>query len=520
MSRDITTRKHPIYAARFVQNLRNRLAIDGGRPYIDARLQRAPNETDVSWLGSADDGVVGRRDRACLVNDAGRIAAKINQYIFKSPATRSGADEAWLDNASGDGKSASRFMEDVSTAITAAGWCWLQVDRNPQEFDQYGNPLPYTLASASANPVKWRLWEALDVTDWHIDEDGEIRWLVTRAFKRVDADPRLEPQDCVIYTLYHKDDDGNVYVTERCDSNVTGLQLRTRAEIPGLDRVPFLLVGNVSMRPWWFDDVENIQAQVLNLDSLHNETLTNGVYPQLVVPYSLLQSLDVDLKLERTSGKERIRLQRELVKGRSNPLFEDSEDKGTTRYIQPNAGDLAQIVSEANRKRGLLFDMAGLSLFNKETRQIQTAESKQFDQLDTNSTLGNRALLLQTAERRLVEMSALMDGAFKVYDPIYPTKFDVVDTVALSQTLATVSNLPDVTPAMRKLVLKSALRIVRECGGCDDDTFNAAAEQIDALKDEAMSGGAMPDPFAERGRANADRDEDEGEDEDEAEDGE
>ena len=499
MSKDITTRKHPIYIARFVQNLRNRLAIDGGRPYIDARLQRAPNETDVSWNGSADDGVVGRRDRACLINDAGRIASKINQYLFKTPATRNGADEAWLADVAADGRSASRFMEDVSTALTAAGWCWLQVDRNPQEFDLFGNPKPYTLESAGANPVKWRLWEALDVTDWHVDEDGEIRWLITRAFKRIDADPNRDGDDCVIYTLYHKDEDGKVYVTEKCDSNVAGLRLRTRAEIPGMTRVPFVLVGTPTPRPWWFDDVEQIQAQVLNLDSLHNETLTNGVYPQLVVPYSLLQSLDVDLKLEKTSGKERIRLQRELVKGRSNPLFEDAEDRGTTRYIQPNAGDLSQIVAEANRKRGLLFDMAGLSLFNKETRQIQTAESKQFDQLDTNSTLGHRALILQAAEKRLVEMSALLDGAFRVYDPVYPTKFDVVDVTALSSTLQMVSNLPDVTPAMRKLVLKSALRIVRECGGVDDDTYDAALDQIDALKDDAMTGG-LPDPFGGRGR--------------------
>lgn len=503
MAKDIKLRKHPIYVGRYMQNLRNRLAIDGGRPYIDARLQRAPNETDVSWEGSADDGVVGRRDRACLVNDAGRIAQKINQYIFKAPATRQGADEAFLANVTGDGKSVDRFMEDASTALTANGWCWLQVDRNPQEFDEYGNPVAYTLATAKANPVKWRLWEALDVTDWHIDDDGEIRWLITRSFKRVDADPNLDGEDVVIYTLYHKEQDGKVYITEKATKSIAGLKLRQREVIPGLDRVPFVLVGRIEMRPWWFDDVENIQCQILNLDSLHNETLTNTVYPQLVVPYSLLQSLDVDLKLEKVGNKERIKVQRELIKGRSNPLFEDAEDKGTTRYIQPNAGDLGQVVVEANRKRGLLFDMAGLALFNRETRQIQTAESKQFDQLDTNSTLGNRALLLQAAEKRLVETSAFFDGTFRAWTPVYPTKFDVVDVAALGQTIQIVNNMPDLPPAMRKLVLKAALRITREVGGCDDDSYNDALGQIDALKDDQLTGG-LPDPFAGRGPEEAD----------------
>ena len=492
---DITTRKNPVLVVRDVQIGYNRLSIDGGRPYIDARLQRAPNETDVSWFGSQDDGVVGRKERACLVNDAGRIASKINQYLFKASATRNGADESFTDDVTGDGQTVNRFMEDVSTEITAAGWCWLQVDRNPQRIDDRGNPVPYTAKDAKENPVRWRLWGAQSVTDWHIDEGGEIRWLITKSYKRLDADPDRDPEDTFIYTLYHRAEDGKVYVTEKASKDVAGLVLRTKAAIPGLKKIPFVLVGKPSAKPHWFDDVENIQCQILNLDSLHNETLTNGVYPQLVVPYSLLQALDAELKLENAKGKEKIRVQRELIKGRSNPLYEDAEDRGTTRYIQPNAGDLAQIVEEANRKRALLFDMAGLALFNKETRQIQTAESKQFDQLDTNSTLGHRALILQAAERKLVEMSADFDGTFTKYEPVYPTKFDVVDTTALSAALATIANMPDVPPLMRKMVIKAALRVLREVGGCDDEAFDEAAAEIDAMSDEQLSN-PLPDPFA------------------------
>ena len=488
---DIKTRQHPVYAARFSQNLYNHLAIDGGRPYIDERLHRAPNETDVSWEGSKDDGVVGRRQRACLVNDAGRIASKINQYIFKAATERKGADEKFMDDVTGDGKGVNQFMEDVSTEITASGWCFVQVDRAPQEFDEAGNPVGYTLESAKENPVKWRVWGALDVTDWHIDEDGEIRWIVTRSHKRIDADPLKDAEDVTIHTLYHRREDGKVYVTEAASKDVPELKLRTEQVVPGLKRVPFAVVGRISAKPHWFDDVENIQCQILNLDSLHNETLVNGVYPQLVVPYSLLQSLDVDLKLEKANGKDRIKLQRELIKGRSNPLFEDAEDRGTTRYIQPNAGDLVQIVNEANRKRALLFDMAGLALFNKETRQIQTAESKQFDQLDTNSTLKHRALILQGAEKRLIEMSKMFDGSFTEYSPVYPTQFDVVNTEALTNALDTVANLPNSTPLMQKMTLKAALRLVKEEGGCGQEEYDKAAAEIDALKAEQLS---MPPP--------------------------
>ena len=154
---NIKTRKHSIYRIRMVQIMRNRLAVSGGRPYIDARLQRAPNETDVSWFGSPSDGIVGRRERACLVNDAGRISSKINQYLFKTKATRKGANEDWINDVSGEGRSVDGFMEDVSSALTSGGWCWLQVDRNPQQFDEAGNPIGYTLESAKENPVRWRL---------------------------------------------------------------------------------------------------------------------------------------------------------------------------------------------------------------------------------------------------------------------------------------------------------------------------------------------------------------------------
>ena len=42
----IKSRKHSIMGLRERQLRRNELAYNGGRPYIDERLWRAPNETD------------------------------------------------------------------------------------------------------------------------------------------------------------------------------------------------------------------------------------------------------------------------------------------------------------------------------------------------------------------------------------------------------------------------------------------------------------------------------------------
>ncbi len=479
----LTIRQHPIYETRRNQLRLNRLVLDGGRPYIEARLWRAPNETDPQWLGDAKEHIVGRIDRTCLVNDAARIAAKIRQYIFKKNPERAGADENWLANCGGDGTSINRIMENVCDAITSAGWAWLQVDIRRTSYDENGNPIPVTLLNKPS--VYWRLWEALDVPDWSIDDDGTIRWLITRSKVYINSDPLSEPQEAEISTLYHLDPaDGHLYVTEETDKPVP-FELRTRQVVPGLDRVPFVIVGKPSQKPWWFDDVENIQAQIMNYDSMYNETLTDACYPQLVVPMSLLNTLQTDIKIESLGAEQLITLQRDLIKGRKNPFYENAEDKGITRYINGATGDTS-LTTEEDRKRRILFDSAGLALFNRETRQVQTAESKEFDQLDTNATLGNRALILQEVEKKAVELSVFFDSTFNKFEPVYNQKFDVVDVPAVTAAITAIANLPNATPTMRRIMLRAEARMLLECGACTEEEYNTAVDEINALPDDQL----------------------------------
>ena len=162
---------------------------------------------------------------------------------------------------------------------------------------------------------------------------------------------------------------------------------------------------------------------------------------------------------------------------------------------------------ECARKRNLLFDMAGLALFNRETRQVQTAEAKAFDQMDTNSTLGNRALLLQEAEKKLVELSVYFDPSFGKYEAVYPTKFDVVDAAAMSQAIQVVVGLPQATLGMRKICLRSGLRLLQEMGAVEDDEYAETLAEIKALKPAVL-----PDPF--EGNPPPDDDDEEEDDDD------
>lgn len=482
---ELKKRIHRILSKRVYQHEMNRLASLGGRPYVDARLWRAPNETDISWAGDRSAGIVGRKERTACVNDAARVASKINQYIFKHQAARSGADEAFLSNCTGDGESVHEFMQRVCSSITHGRWCWLQVDRAPiQEGEEE------TLATKA--PIKWIKWDALDVVDWCLESTGEIKWLITRSTVYDNSDPRKEAQEAVLYTLFEREE-GKVYVSEELDGKAE-IPLRERVEIPGLQRIPFILVGRPSADAWWFDDVENIQAQTLNLDSMHNETLVDNVYPQLVVSDSLANSLEVKLRESNVSGQKIATLVRELTLGRKIPIVESAEDKGISRYIAPS-GDLKMLTEECDRKRNLLFDIAGLALFNKETRQVQTAESKKFDQMDTNSTLANRAVLLEDAEKKLIALSKMFDGDFKDWEPVYTKEYDVVDIAAISSALQTAGNMADKTPMVRKLIAKANVRILKEVGSgiATDDEFAEALEEIENTDFAALH--AVPDPF-------------------------
>ena len=488
----ISSRKHPFYIKRMSQLNLNRLANAGGRDYIDTRLWRAPNETDTQWFGDKDEGIVGRKERTAMVNDAQRITAKIRQYIFKKPVGRNGIDDDFSKNCGGDSVSVDEFMGQVCDALTTGQWCWIQVDSTATRVDESGKPVAQTLADKPR--VFWRLWQSCSVPDWCIDERGIIRWLIVRTKLLINDNPFTKAREVALSTLFWIDpEDGKVHVTEETEGGEQpNFRLRKNEVLSDLDRIPFVLVGKPSPEAWWYDDVENIQAQILNYDSMHNETLTDAVYPQLVVPMGLLNTLETNISLDKAGAKQLIILQRELIKGRKNPFYEQSEEKGTTRYIQPNSGDLKMVVEEQDRKRKLLFDMCGLALFNRETRQVQTAESKSFDQLDTNATLGNRAAMLEEAERNAVALSEYFDSSFSKYQPEYSRNFDVVDVEAMSQSISTLSQLPNLTPKMQKLVLFCAIKIVREIGGADDKMYQEVYKEIENTPDEEF---ASKNPF-------------------------
>lgn len=498
-------REHPIILARKSQIIRNHLANKGGKPYINARLWRASNESDLSWFGNSNNavyggsGYVGRIDRACDVNDAGRVVRKINQYLFSSPTSRSGIDKEWSRDVTGESCDIDKFWELVSEEITTAGWCWIQIDRSSPKLNPYtGDIITRTLAEREqdGDKIKWILWSAPSVIDWCFDKSGNLIWLLTSEAEWDNEDPEKSGVMKYTRTLWRHDTGGATW--QRWTSGGQGGDgdtLVAEGRISS-NEIPFVLIGTPSDDTWWFDDVELIQAQTMNLDSLYMEILTRSCFPQLVISSSMVDNLATRL-VERTgqaSGERVIEVVREVVRGMDNPFVEASEDRGVTRFLSPNMGDMQAIPAEIARKRSILFDNAGLALFNRETRQIQSAESKAFDHLDTESTLKARAEMLQEAEKKVIAFSKNMDNDWVEYEPIWPSSFDVTDVASDSQALAIIQNVEGLTLTQRKIILKAATKVLSNIVRIDDETQTQIDNEIAEIKDDDFGLGS-PSPF-------------------------
>jgi len=483
----LMTRTHKYYAARMDQIRYNLLAAAGGKPYIEARLHRAPNESDVSWLGAGTDGIPGRKQRAFLINDAGRVSSKIEQYLFAVDAKRDGIDGEFSDDVTTTGLTISSYWREVCSLFTAGQWVWLQVDRGAPVVDpSTAQPTQRTLAQreASGDRVYWSMWPSTDVVDWSFDTAGNLLWLLCEDTEYVNADPTEEAKDVKVRKLWRRGQGAAGATWERYSEDKGESALLSSGSISAQE-IPFVLLGIPSAKPWWFDDVEMIQCALLNIGSLNHENLVKTVYPQLVVPASMVQSLEAKLveQYGTNRGQGVVEVVREIIRGLDRPFVESSEDNGLTRYLQPNAADLKALPEEEDRRRRHLFDAAGLALFNKESRQVQTVESKQFDHLDTASTLANRALLLQEAERKMVALSKAIDADFKEYDPIWPHEFDVPKTSDDVAALTQIANFMELPVSMKKQVLHAAVKLLDQIERIPDDARKLIIEEIDAMQE-------------------------------------
>lgn len=152
----------------------------------------------------------------------------------------------------------------------------------------------------------------------------------------------------------------------------------------------------------------------------------------------------------------------------------------------PAASDLQAIPVELGRRRTELFEVVGQALRAQDSKQVQSADAKAWDNRDIEATLADNAAMLEEAEAKAVELSVALDSGFKVYSPSYPRKFNLPDLEGdwkILTEMENTSNLPDV---VLREIAKVKVEVLDRIFHLGADKKKAALKAIDEMDFEDL----------------------------------
>ena len=135
-------------------------------------------------------------------------------------------------------------------------------------------------------------------------------------------------------------------------------------------------------------------------------------------------------------------------------------------------------------------------MLQKESKQVASAEAKAWDFLDVKQVMKERALILEDAEMKAVQMSKAWDTSFAEWQPEYNKAFDVSDPTADMQAIVLGQQM-QLTPTMQKISLKKALDVLKRVGSGDiaDEDIEEAMQEIAEFQPATFE--LLPEPTSE-----------------------
>ncbi len=406
----IASREHLIYSTRKNQLSINILGWHGGRSYVDARLSRFPGESSVDWSGGTrTDGsaLTGRKEQSHVVPHLNRIVNKINQQVFSTLPTRTAPLEIYQD-ITNDGKTIDDIMININSYLTVTGWCWLGVDAPNLDPDEQ-----ISIAQKQELKIRpyWQVYSPMQVVDWKINDNGVVEWVITEGYDYIASDPFVEAVNVKYRKLWQPGKVTKYYYSIKDKEKID----RFETINTNYNKVPFVLVGEVSAEPIAFDDMESINRTILDLESVNRANFYNCVFPQLQIPVSVLDTI---VQKFQTTAENAVH----MIMGLKYPILQAPNDPDA-KYIMPDSSAIGSVREELKQLKAELYDSIGL-LLRRDTKMVESAESKNIDLLDINALLAERAKLLEDAEKKAVKISNEWDNEFPIYEVTYNRKFN------------------------------------------------------------------------------------------------
>lgn len=453
----IQERQHSTLKERREQIRVNILGWKGGRPYIDARLSRFAGEDDVDWsggyrIGSTDQTIIaGRRQQAHVLPYLGRIVDKINQYIFAKPATREGIDADFEKDADRQGNAVAELMKRANSYLTTARWCWLKVDAPRQE-----NGREYTRADKARLKVRpyWQVVSPLKVVDWKIDDAGRTSWVLYEDIAEIADDPFTPAVRYKYRQLWRPGKVTTYRYGNQGESNADKIVSQETINLSLTDVVPWVLVGEVSCDPHWFDSCEGVGRTILDLESCNRQNFFNTVFAQPYIPASVLETTMQKFRCDAHAAVA-------MIFGYNYPILLSEGDQAPG-YMMPDADATGKMGEELGRLRKELYDSIGLMVM-QETKQVASAEAKAFDHNEVAAVMGERAGVLEQAEAKGAEITNQYDPSLPVWRPEYSREFKVDDSGAHVEPLVKALNV-SMPPELHRFGLERLYGAIRGLG--------------------------------------------------------
>ena len=416
MHQIIFNRRHPEYKANLAGWEKSRAAYSGGEEYIDSALIRHISEIDVEFAE--------RRRRAYYFNYPRAIAQRITQYIFASLPVRRNAEHALIEDFDRSGRRADEVMRQLSTLLNVYGRAWLWVEA--PSFDGV-----FSLGKARETRLRpyCRALAPFDVTDWSYGSDGRLQWAIVNERVYCNDDPFGEAYHIRRVRLYCRD-------SWKIFESTSSGYVETASGINPAGEVPLIPVtepdGFGLFSRHWFEDVVRISEAILNNESEAQMNVVKQMFGMLVVSDAFFRGA------RQLTGKGDTGFASTVA--RSAAIVESAEEKGISRYISPGGVASSVIRSENCSLKRELYDVVGLAVQNQ-TREAQTAESKEWDFQNVCQFLTARADILEQAETGAWKLINKFDPSVSVPEVVYNRKFAVRDLSAAISGLLQLSEI-------------------------------------------------------------------------------
>lgn len=478
----VFTRKHPYYCKLLPLWCKATRAYNGGRAYIENTLQKHPSETDEEFND--------RKQYSYNINLIKYSTRKFGDYIFSKPPRRENVNADIADDFDRKSKSVNSVMREVFDYHTIYGLAWVFIDNPALNYNlvdlktkQRDKIRPYAEALAP-----------MDIPDWDYDSDGSLSWVIRQETVIEKNNPKRKPVVKLRRTLYTKEywQTFDYIIDNGDDPTPVDLIIASDPHVNTLGIVPAIPYSSVMFNRYFnvpeIDDILTIHDSVLKGES---ELLTNilkQTYGQLVLPSTLqstivrirmkLQQENPTMDINDPAVEKIIAQEASLVLSRTKHIPEDAEERGISRYIQPNGANIESIIQHDDRLINTLIKMYGF-LIGVDTTQRSSAESKSADNISLAAQLSGIASRLQELENKVWKFMNLFDPSIKIPKVLYNTNYDIHELKSVIAAIVEFANL-DAGNEYQKQIKITALDTLDTIRHVPDEVYEKIKKEIDA----------------------------------------